>query len=86
LNELFPADACFTEAMLQEQLFYKEYLLYVHRRDYAAAKQLIMNVSSIIADSAKVHQAKRFTRTWLHFIAFHLYKKYTDYKQLYQRT
>ena len=86
LNELFPTDACFTEAMLQEQLFYKEYLLYVHRRDYAAAKQLIMNVNSIIADSAKVCQAKRFTRTWLHFIAFHFYKKYTDYKQLYQRT
>lgn len=86
LNELFPMDACFTETMLQEQLFYKEYLLYLHRRDYAAAKQLIKNANAIIADSAKVRQAKRFTRTWLHFIAFHFYKKYTDYKQLYQRT
>ena len=86
LNELFPADACFTEAMLQEQLFYKEFLLYLYQCNYAGAKQLVTNASSILANSVKVCQAKRFTRSWLHFVAFHFYKKFINLKELKQQT
>ena len=86
LNELFPVDACFTEAMLQEQLFYKEFLLYLYQCNYAAAKQLVADANSILANSIKVCQAKRFTRTWLHFVAFHFYKKFINLKELKQRT
>ena len=75
LNELFPDDACFTEAQLQEQLFYKEFLLYLHQKDYGKAQTLIANHSSLIEHSAKFLQAKRFTRSWLHFIAAHLAKE-----------
>lgn len=86
LNELFPADAYITEAMLQEQLFYKEFLLYLYRCDFGKAKQLLANVNPIIVNSAKVRQAKRFTYTWLRFFAFHCYKKYINQKELKQRT
>lgn len=82
LNELFPDDACFSEAQLQEQLFYKEFLLYLHLRDYSKAKSLITNVPELIADSAKVQQAKRFTRTRLHFLGAHLAKEFRYKKEI----
>lgn len=85
LNELFPDDACFTEEQIQEQLFYKEFLLYLHQRDYRKAKQLIANASAI-ADSAKVRQAKRFTKSWLHFIAVHFIKERKYKQDLQERT
>ena len=79
LNELFPDDACFTEAELQEQVFYKEFLLCLHKFEYKKAKQLIVDAAAI-ADMPKVKQAKRFSQTWLHFIAVH-YIKERNYKQ-----
>ncbi len=75
LNELFPNDVCFSEEWLQEFEFYKEFLLYLHKLDYKKAKQLLSN-SSAIFNSSKVRQAKRFIKTWFHFVAFHLYKEY----------
>lgn len=99
LNELFPDDACFTEAQIQEQLFYKEFLLYLHRGEYRNAKELVRNASSLpslqgeelcsIEGSVDVHrttkggrlkQAKRFTKSWLHFIAARFIKEH-KYKQ-----
>lgn len=74
LNELFPNDACFTEAELQEQVFYKEFLLYLHQLDYKKAKQLIVDAAAI-ADMPKVKQAKRFSKTWLHFVVAHYIKE-----------
>lgn len=74
LNELFPNDACFTEAELQEQVFYKEFLLYLHQLDYKKAKQLIVDAATI-ADMPKVKQAKRFSKTWLHFVVAHYIKE-----------
>lgn len=82
LNELFPQDACFTEAMIQEQLFYKEFLLYLHQRDYRRAKQLINDAPAIIADSTKMRQAKRFTKTWLYFILIHIMKEIKYWKEI----
>lgn len=85
LNELFPCDACFSEEDLQEQLFYKEFLLYLHQCDYQKAKQLIANAAAI-ANTPKVRQAKRFTKTWLHFIVAHYIKEYKYRQELNQRT
>ena len=84
LNELFPADACFTEEQILEQLFYKEFLLYLHRVEYKKAKRLISDASAI-ANMPKVRQAKRFARTWLHFIAAHYIKERAYRKDLRKR-
>lgn len=86
LNELFPADACFSEEQIQEQLFYKEFLLYLHQFDYKKAKQLIAQIPMEICNSDKVLQAKRFTKTWLHFIAAHVIKEYNYRKDIKLRT
>ena len=80
LNELFPTDICFSEQWLQEYEFYKEFLLYVHQRDYNMAKSLIANQSTLIEHSPKMHQARRFTKTWFRFVLFHYYKDYTSRK------
>lgn len=74
LNELFPEDACFTEEQLQEQVFYKEFLLYLHQCDYRKAKQLIANAAAIV-ETPKVQQTKRFTKTWMHFVLVHYIKE-----------
>lgn len=86
LNELFPDNAYITEAMLQEQLFYKEFLLYLHQSDYIKAKALIAQSPVLIADSAKVLQAKRFTKTWLHFVIAHYIKERKYKNDISQRT
>lgn len=86
LNELFPQDACITEAMIQEQLFYKEFLLYVHQGKYREAKQLIADAPKEIKIGAKVIQAKRFTQTWLHFIMAHYIKEHKYHKDILERT
>lgn len=80
LNELFPKDVCFTEEQIQEYEFYKEFLLYLHQRDYNKAKQLIAKAPKGIQNGAKVRQAKRFTKTWLHFLFAYLIKEY-KYRQ-----
>ena len=85
LNELFPDDICFTEKELQEQVFYKEFLLYLHQLDYKKAKKLIEGVA-IIADMPKVRQAKRFSKTWVHFIMAHVIKEYKYRQELKRRT
>lgn len=82
LNELFPEDACVTEAWMQEYEFYKEFLLYVHQWDYSKAKALIANHSSLIENSPKLRQAKRMTKTWLRFMVFHYVKEYTNRKSV----
>ena len=84
LNELFPADACFTEEEIQEQLFYKEFLLYLHNLEYKKAKELIANTAAI-AHSAKVKQAKYFTKTRLHFFAAHFVKERAYKKDITKR-
>ena len=85
LNEIFPDDICFTEEWLQVYEFYKEFLLYLHQRDYQKAKQLINSISPTVASSAKVQQTKRFTKTWLHFIVAHYIKEFKYRKDLRKR-
>ena len=86
LNDLFPDDACITEAQLQEQLFYKEFLLYLHRREYRKAKSLIANAPTSIADSPKLKHAKRFAKSWMHFIVAHIIKEILYKKEILQLT
>lgn len=85
LNELFPDDACISEAELQEYEFYKEFLLYLHNLDYKKAKQLISSATLLIANSSKLKQAKRFSKTWLHFIIAHYIKERVYRKDLRKR-
>lgn len=85
LNELFPDDACFSEEQLQEYEFYKEFLLYLHGFEYQKAKFLIANHSSLIERSVKLRQAKRFVKTWLHFILAHYIKEFSYRKDIKQR-
>lgn len=86
LNELFPEDACFSEECLLEYEFYKEFLLYLHQMDYKKAKALIDEASANIPNSAKLQQAKRFSKTWLHFIAAHYIKEHNYNRNLKLRT
>ena len=94
LNKLFPKDACFSEEELQEYEFYKEFLLYLHNLDYKKAKELVRQASSLpclqegagVRLPAKVRQAKRFTKTWLHFIIAHFIKEYKYQRELTRNT
>lgn len=86
LNELFPDDVCFSEEWLQEYEFYKEFLLYLHKRDYKAAKQLVAEESKKIPDSVKLRQAKRFSKTRLHFMVAHIIKEIKYKQELRQNT
>ena len=82
LNELFPQDACITDQMLEEQMFYKEFLYHVYHGNYRKTRQLLSNVSTEIAHSEKVHLAKRLSRNWLSFMAYHFYKKIATNKAI----
>lgn len=86
LNELFPQDVCFDEEWLQEYEFYKDFLLYLHQLDYKKAKQLIIETSANILDSAKLQQAKRFVKTWVHFIVAHYIKEHKYRRYITKRT
>lgn len=79
LNELFPYDISYTEEQLQENVYYREYLLYLHQLNYKKAKDLIDKLPKIILNTKKVQQACFFTKTKLHFIVFHFYKEYKHY-------
>jgi hypothetical protein len=72
LNELFPNDIVVDDDWMDDYIFYKEFLLYVHQRDYKKAKDI---VKSDHYQSRNLKQAQRFTKSWLHFIVFHLYKE-----------
>ena len=86
LNELFPNDACFTETQLQEQLFYKEFLLYLHQLDLKKAKQLLKEIPTCIINGEKVTKAKQFTKTKIHFLIAHIIKEYKYKNELKQNT
>ena len=80
LNELFPADACFSEEQLQDYEFYKEFLLYLHQCHYNKAK-LLMKQYRHLSLQSHYRQATKFMHSWFHFIAFHFYKEHAYKKQ-----
>lgn len=86
LNELFPKDACFSEEWMQEYEFYKEFLLYLHQRDYSKAKLLVGQYEQLIPESGKWQKAQKITATKLGFIAFSLFKSVNRRKDIRRRT
>lgn len=87
LNELFPADACFTEEWMQDYEFYKEYLLYLHKWQYKKAKELLARAAQTKAVGQPHYlQAKRMTTSWLKFVAFAIYKELSYKKDIKNRT
>lgn len=87
LNELFPADACFSEEWMQDYEFYKEYLLYLHKWQYRKAKALLTRAAQTKAvGQPHYQQAQRMTRNWFRFVAFAMYKEFTYIKDIKNRT
>lgn len=87
LNELFPADACFTEEWMQDYEFYKEYLLYLHKLQYKKAKELLTCAAQTKAAGQPHYlQAKRMSVNILRFVAFAFYKELTYIKDIKNRT
>ena len=86
LNELFPEDACFSEEWMHEYEFYKEFLLYLHHRDYLKAKLLVGQYEQLISESGKWQKAQKITATKLGFIAFSLFKRVNRRKDIRKRT
>ena len=61
----------YSEEYIQEYLFYREYLLYLHQGDYRKAKQLI---NDCILHTPKVNKARQMTANRLVFLLFRWYK------------
>lgn len=83
LNELFPDDACITDAQMADYKFYKEFLLYLHNLQYKKACAL---VKSYIAETGHSCQARRITANYFTFFASHLYKEIMYVKDRVKRT
>lgn len=83
LNELFPVDACVTEAQMADYLFYKEFLLYLHNLQYRKACSLVKSYGQ---ETSHSRQARRFTANFPSFFAFHFYKEIMYVKDRVERT
>lgn len=83
LNELFPDDACVAEDQMTDYVFYKEFLLYLHKLQYKKACSL---VKSFDQETNHSRQAKRFTANYLTFFVSHLYKELMYVKDRVKRT
>lgn len=73
----------YSEEYIQEYLFYREYLLYLHRGDYRKAKQLINDCT---LHTPKVNKARQMTANRLFFLLFRWYKMKSLKNDLKQRT
>lgn len=82
LYELFPGEVEYTEDWADEYLFYREFLLYLHKFKYDAAKKMILKYSEKLEHSTKYIQSKKFTSSVPCFIFFHFYKEYSYRKAI----
>lgn len=82
LNELFPQDACITEEMLQEDLFYKEFLMLLHQWRYKEAKVLARECG---LNTNKVQLAQKMTNNPFIFVAFRTYKEISKHTEISKR-
>lgn len=73
----------YSEEYIQEYLFYREYLLYLHNGDFRNAKQLVDNCN---LDTPKVNNARKMTANRLVFTLFRWYKIKSIQNDLKQRT
>lgn len=86
LNEKFPNDICFTEEWIKDYLFYKEFLLYLHKKDYKQARALLQAAPEEIRAMPHFKQTKKVCRTYISFIFFHYYKEYKYKTDIQSRT
>lgn len=73
----------YSEEYIQEYLFYREYLLYLHNGDFRNAKQLVDNCN---LKTPKVNKARKMTANRLVFTLFRWYKMRSLKNDLKQRT
>ena len=73
----------YSEEYIQEYLFYREYLLYLHQGDYREAKQLINDCT---LHTPKVNKARQMTANRQVFLLFRWYKIKSLKNDLKQRT
>lgn len=73
----------YSEEYIQEYLFYREYLLYLHNGDFRNAKQLVDNCN---LKTPKVNKARKMTANRLVFTLFRWYKVKSIQNDLKQRT
>lgn len=73
----------YSEDYIQEYLFYREYMLYLHQGDYRKAKQLINDCTLY---TPKVNKARRMTANRVVFALFRRYKMKSLQNDLKQRT
>ena len=71
---------------MHEYEFYKEFLFYLHQRDYLKAKLLVSQYEKLIPKSGKWQKAKRVIATRLGFYAFALFKGINQRKDIRSRT
>ena len=84
LRDKFALQQCnYSEDYIQEYLFYREYLLYLHQGDFRNAKQLVDNCN---LKTPKVNKARKMTANRLVFILFRWYKLRSLKNDLKQRT
>lgn len=75
LNKLYPDDVPFTEEWAADYVFYKEFLLYLHKGQYRKARKLVINAPSLIHQTPHFHNAHRAVKSGFHFAAFCLHKQ-----------
>lgn len=85
LHALFPDDVPFTEEWATDYVFYKEFLLHLHRYDYGKAKELVNKAPATIRSSSHFRQAQRATRTRLLFWLFRYHKEIKTNKNIKKR-
>lgn len=73
----------YSEEYIQEYLFYREYLLYLHNGDFRNARQLVNNTN---LTTLKVNKARKMTANRVVFALFRWYKKLSLKNDLKQRT
>lgn len=84
LRDKYALQLCnYSEEYIQEYLFYREYLLYLHNGDFRNAKQLVDNCN---LHTPKVNKARKMTANRLVFALFRWYKIKSIQKDLKQRT
>lgn len=86
LHGLYPDDVPFTEEWASDYVFYKEFLLDLHRKDYRKACELVEHAPASIHRMPHWRQAMKAVRSKAHFMAFRFYKKVKNKKDLRRRT
>lgn len=86
LHRLYPDDVPFTEEWASDYVFYKEFLLDLHKWDYKKARELVEQAPISIRQMSHWRQASKAVKTKARFAAFHFYKHLKNKKDILRRT